>query len=67
MFVTMSKPQRKTDRPRRSRTYRLPEDLLDAFEQLAERTRRTVTAELEIAMEEHAKKNRVWSPPKPAD
>ncbi len=38
---------------KRSRTYRLSVDLIEALEQLAEHTRRSATAELEIALERH--------------
>lgn len=49
MLLTMPKPKR----PRRSRTYRLPEDLMGELESLADENRRAVTSELEIAIEKH--------------
>lgn len=48
---------RKPKPARRSRTYRLPEDILDALEGLADDNRRTTTTELEIAIENHLKAN----------
>lgn len=49
MLLTMPKPTRL----RRSRTYRLPIDLLEVLESVAEENRRPVTSELEIAIEKH--------------
>lgn len=51
--------------PRRPRTYRFPEPLLEALEALAEANRRPVTTELEIAIEEHLRKSGVTWPPEP--
>lgn len=48
-MVVMAKPHVS----RRSRTYRFPEDLIESLEAMAEENRRTVTAELEIAIEAH--------------
>lgn len=53
----------KPTRTRRSRTYRLPDDLLNALEALAEDNRRPVTGELEIAIEKHLAENDRWPPP----
>jgi predicted transcriptional regulator len=50
--------------PRRPVTYRLPENLLDSLELLADSTRRSQTAELEIALEAHLTRHKLW-PPKP--
>lgn len=50
----------KSSRARRGVSYRLPEDLLDQLDKLTEHTRRTATAELEIAIENHLKKAKLW-------
>ena len=61
MLGTMPKPT-KPIRPRRSRTYRLPEDLMDELEALAGEYRRAVTSELEIAIEKHLAEAGRWPP-----
>lgn len=48
--------------PRRSRTFRLSEALMERLEALAERNRRPMTTELEIAVEGHLEKNDLWPP-----
>lgn len=65
MLGTMPRPK-KIDRPRRSRTYRLPEDLIDGLDGLAESNRRPSTSEVEIAIEEHLRAHDRW-PPKPIE
>lgn len=54
--MARSKPKRQ----RRSVTYRLHEDLLGQLDKLVEETRRTATAEIEIAIEEHLRKVKLW-------
>lgn len=61
-MIQMGRPPKKERCPRRSRTYRLPEDLLAAMEKMAEEMRRPVTTELEIAIEEHLSKAGYWPP-----
>ncbi len=48
---------------RRAVNYRLPPALLDALDKLIEQTRRTATAEVEIALEAHLKAAGLWPPP----
>lgn len=50
----------KDSKPRRPVNYRLPEDLLAQLDKLTERTRRTATAEIELALEAHLKKAKLW-------
>jgi hypothetical protein len=57
----MTRPK-KLGPPRRSRTYRLPENLIELLEQLARRNRRPTTGELEIAIEDHLKRSKLWPP-----
>ena len=64
-MLTMSERKKKPKPPRRSVTYRLPEPLLDAIDRLTEETRRTATAEFEIALEKHLKEHNLWPPPEP--
>jgi predicted DNA-binding protein len=56
LCVARSKP----DRPRRSRTYRLPDDLISQLEAAAEKNRRPVTTELEMAVEAHLQRLKMW-------
>ena len=67
-MLTVARPKKSERSPRRSRTYRLPDDLVEQLETLAERNRRPVTTELEVALEEHLKRNKLWppTPPPPA-
>lgn len=44
---------------------RLPDDLMVAFRQLAGDNRRTLTAEVAIALENHLKANGLWPPDVP--
>lgn len=63
-MLTMPRPKKVE---RRSRTYRLPVPLMEALERLADKNRRPVTTELEIAIEEHLRANgEVPEPPAPA-
>lgn len=62
MPLTMARPK-KPGSPKQARSYRLPENLLAALETLAERNRRPVTNELEIALEKHLESNQLWPPP----
>ena len=50
----------KSNRTRRGVSYKLPEDLLGQLDKLVEKTRRTITAEVEIAIENHLKKEKLW-------
>lgn len=52
----------KPGRPRTSRSYRLPDDLLAAFEAHAKEARRPMTTEIEIAMENHLAALGKWPP-----
>ena len=63
-MLLVARPKKQERSERRSRTYRLPEDLLTAFEMLAEHNRRPVTTELEIAIEAHLTRAKRW-PPEP--
>lgn len=67
MMLLMARP--KSKRNRRSVSYRLPEDLLEQLDKLTEESRRTATAELEIALEERLRKFKLWplTKEKPAD
>jgi hypothetical protein len=51
--------------PRRNRTYRLPDLLVAQLEMLAERNRRAVTTEIEIALEQYLERNGLWPVPPP--
>lgn len=53
----VARPKKKA---RRSVTYRLPEVLLDQLDKLVEETRRPATTELEIALEAHLRKAKLW-------
>ncbi|MDE2097208.1 MAG: hypothetical protein KGL39_08170 [Patescibacteria group bacterium] len=44
----------------------LPDDIMDAFERLLGKTRRTRTAEVQLMMEQHLQANGLW-PPDQAD
>lgn len=57
---TVARPKGK--RPRRAVNYRLPEDILAQLDKLTEQTRRTATAEIELALEAHLKKAKLWPP-----
>jgi predicted transcriptional regulator len=59
-MVAMARP--KGAKKRRGVSYRLPEDLLDQLDKLTEKTRRTATAELEIALEAHLAAEGLWPP-----
>lgn len=59
--------RKKDTRSRRSVTYRLPEDLLAQLDKLSERTRRSLTTELEMALEAHLQKAKLWPPPPTED
>lgn len=50
----------KIKRIRRPVSYKLPEDLLNQLDKLTEETRRSATAELELALEAHLKKAKLW-------
>jgi predicted DNA-binding protein len=52
----------KGKRKRRTVSYRLPEVILEQLDKLTEETRRTATAELELALEAHLKKAKLWPP-----
>jgi predicted DNA-binding protein len=54
----------KDNRKRRPVNYRLPEELLDQLDKLTAETRRTATAEIELALESHLKKAKLWPPQK---
>jgi hypothetical protein len=41
----------------------MPADLAQALRTLAGRTKRTLTAEILVALEEHLARNGVWPPP----
>lgn len=56
MLLVATKPKR----ARRSVNYRLPEDLLDQLDKLTDETRRTATAEIELALESHLEKAGLW-------
>lgn len=56
LLVARPKPRK----ARRAVTYRLPEILLDQLDKLVEETRRTATAEVEIALESHLRKAKLW-------
>jgi hypothetical protein len=59
-------PKRKNGSgPRRSRSYRLPDLLISQLETLAERNRRAVTTEIEIALEQYLERNGLWPAPPP--
>ena len=64
-MLLVAKP--KQNRPKRPVSYRLPEDLLDLLDQLAADNRRTTTAELELAIEHHLKRNKRWPIEEDAD
>ena len=53
-------PRKKSKRTRRMVTYRLHEDLLDQLDKLTEQSRRTATAEIELALEFHLKQSGLW-------
>ena len=59
-MLTMARP--KGERKRRAVSYRLPENLLDQLDKLTDETRRTATAELEIALEAHLAAAGLWPP-----
>jgi len=60
MLLVAKKPKR----VRRSVTYRLPEDMLLQLDKLTEKSFRTVTTEVQLAIEEHLRKAKLWPPPK---
>jgi predicted transcriptional regulator len=62
MIAGMARKKRPGE-SRRNRTYRFPDDLIARVEALAERNRRPVTTEIEIALEEHLKRHKLWPPP----
>ena len=57
-MVSVARPKDK--RARRSVTYRLHVDILDQLDKLTEESRRTATAEIELALEAHLKKAKLW-------
>lgn len=65
MLGTMPRPRKpKADLgPKRNRSFRLPEVILDLLEEVADEERRKATVELQIALEEHLKKKNKWPPP----
>jgi hypothetical protein len=65
-LLTVARPKRPERSPRRSRTYRLPDDLIERLELLAERNRRALTTEVEIAIEEYLTRAKLWPPPPPS-
>lgn len=62
MHATMP---RKAKEPTTSRSYRLPERIAAALEQLADENRRSTNAELLIAIENHLRANGVLPAPAP--
>jgi predicted transcriptional regulator len=62
-MLLVARPKGK--KTRRTVSYRLPEDLLAQLDLLTDDTRRTATAELELALESHLKKAKLWPPEKP--
>jgi hypothetical protein len=65
MIASMPPRKRPGEGPRRNRTYRFPDALIARVEALADRNRRPVTTEIEIALEEHLRRNKLWPPPTP--
>ena len=66
-MLVMADRKEKKKRPRRSVNYRLPEDLLNSLDQLTDESRRTATAEIEIALEKHLKEHGLWPPAEPQE
>jgi predicted transcriptional regulator len=64
MIASMARKKRPGE-SRRNRTYRFPDDLIARIEALAERNRRPTTTEIEIALEDHLRRNKLWPPPTP--
>lgn len=72
----MAKPRKKDPKSKRSLgidrhtlprvVFHGPDDLIESFKELASRNRRTITAEILIAMEEHMRASGLW-PPKPKE
>jgi hypothetical protein len=66
MLAFMGRP--KSDRPRRNRGFRLPDDLYAALQEFARTDRRPASTVLELALEKYLAEHGAWPPlpPSPA-